>query len=174
MQKNLKFENMDKNETIENINNTKILNNNGNIKYNENINNIENTTQVCLCAIGKKENLYIKEFINHYKQLGYNHIYLYDNNDENDERFEDIIQEDINEGYVTLINYRGFRGTRNNPQLDAYYDCYEKNNRKYNWLSFFDTDEFLEIKPNNITIQEFFDNKRYNKCEDIKMHCIFR
>ena len=136
------------------------------------INSIENKTKVCLCAIGKKENLYIKEFINHYKQLGYNHIYLYDNNDENDERFEDIIQEDINEGYVTLINYRGFRGIKNNPQLDAYYDCYEKNNKKYKWLSFFDIDEFLEIKPNNITIQEFFDNKRYYKCEHIKMHWI--
>ena len=47
--------------------------------------------KVCLCVIGKKENLYIKEFINHYREIGYNHIYIYDNNDINSERIDSII-----------------------------------------------------------------------------------
>ena len=33
--------------------------------------------KVCLCVIGKKENLYVKEFIENYKNIGYNHIYIY-------------------------------------------------------------------------------------------------
>ena len=45
--------------------------------------------------ICKLENLYIQEFIEHYKKLGYNHIFIYDNNDINGERFEDVIQKEI-------------------------------------------------------------------------------
>ena len=45
------------------------------IQHNKNIIN------VCLCVIGKGEKLYVKEYINYYEKLGYNHIFLYDNND---------------------------------------------------------------------------------------------
>ena len=31
---------------------------------------------ICLCVIAKKENLYAKEYVNHYKKLGYKHIYI--------------------------------------------------------------------------------------------------
>ena len=129
-----------------------------NYKKNNSYSNFEkndNKTKVCLCVLGKKENLYIKEFVMHYEKLGFNHIFLYDNNDQNDERFEDIIQDEINKGFVSLINYRSYRGEKDNPQYDAYYDCYEKHNKNYNWIAFFDIDEYLEIKPNNITILEF-------------------
>ena len=34
-----------------------------------------------VCCIGKRENLYIREFVEWYKNLGFYHIYLYDNND---------------------------------------------------------------------------------------------
>ena len=88
-------------------------------------------TKVCLWIIGKKENLYANEYINHYKNLGYKHIYLYDNNDINDERFEDVLKREIKKNFVSIINYRGFRGLQNHPQFNAYYDCYEKNNKKY-------------------------------------------
>ena len=81
--------------------------------------------RVCLCAVGKKENLYAKEFINHYKKLGYNHIYIYDNNEINGERFEDVLQDEIKSNFVSIINYRGIR----NIQCRAYKDCYEKNNK---------------------------------------------
>ena len=138
---------------IKKFNNYNSNNNNNNSYYN--FEKINNKTKVCLCAIGKKENLYIKEFVTHYEKLGFDHIFLYDNNDENDERFEDIIQDEINKGFVSIINYRNYRGKNNNPQLTSYYDCYEKNNKTYNWIAFFDIDEYLEIKPNNITILEF-------------------
>ena len=123
--------------------------------------------RVCLCAVGKKENLYAKEFINHYKKLGYNHIYIYDNNEINGERFEDVLQDEIKSNFVSIINYRGIR----NIQCRAYKDCYEKNNKNYDWLSFFDFDEFLDIKAKNI--QEFLNNKRYEKCQNVKINFLF-
>ena len=129
-----------------------------------------NSTKACLCVIGKKENLYANEYIDHYRKIGYKHIFLYDNNDINEEKFEEVLKKDIKKGFVSIINYRGYRGLLNHPQFDAYYDCYEKNNKKYQWLSFFDFDEFLELIPNNLKINKFLNNKRYNKCENIKIN----
>ena len=128
----------------------------------------ENKIKVCLCSIGKEENLYIKEFVSHYKKIGYDNIFIYDNNDINGEKFEDVLQNEINEGLVSIINYRGYH----NSQLKSYFDCYEKNNHKCNWLSFFDIDEFLEINPPNLTVQEFLSNDRFNKCNNVKLNWV--
>ncbi len=60
----------------------------------------------------------------------YNHIFLYDNNDLNGEKFEDVLKEEINERLVSIINYRGKKGKKGKIggiQLEIYYDCYEKN-----------------------------------------------
>ena len=130
---------------------------------------ISKNLKICLCIMGKNENLYAKEYINHYKRIGYNHIFLYDNNDIDGERFDDELHEELNEGFLTIINYRGIG---NGPQLKIYYDCYEKNNQEYDWLSFFDFDEFLEL-PNNKNIQEFLANKRYKKCQNIKINALY-
>ena len=129
----------------------------------------EEKMKVCLCSIGKEENLYIKEFVSHYKKIGYTNIFIYDNNDINGEKFEEVLQNEINEGFVSIINFRGYH----NYQLKAYYDCYENNNHKCNWLSFFDMDEFLEINPPNLTVQEFLSNDRFNKCLNVKINWVF-
>ena len=42
-------------------------------------------------SIVKEENLYLKDFINHYKSLECNNFYIYVNNDINDERWEDVM-----------------------------------------------------------------------------------
>ena len=72
---------------------------------------------------------------------------------------------------VTLIDYRGLKGNnRNSPQMRAYYDCYEKHSKEYDWLSFFDKDEYLMLKPKGIKIQRFLENKRYNYCPIVKIN----
>ena len=96
--------------------------------------------------------------------MGYNKIFIYDHNDINGERFEDVIQDEINKGFVSIINYRGYKTP---IQLYSYQDCYEKNNLTYNWLSFFDFDEFLELKPKNIKIQNFLNDIRFKNCQNI-------
>ena len=123
-----------------------------------------------LINIYKNNLMNIKEYINHYKKLGYNKIFLYDNNDLDGERFESIIQKEIKEEYVTLIDYRGVRGQNINPQLKAFKDCYEKNSLKYDWLSFFDIDEYLKLIPSNLNIHNFLNNKRYKYCQNVKIN----
>ena len=72
--------------------------------------------------MGKRENLYINEYLNHYKNIGYDHVFLYDNNDIGDEKFEDIISKDLIGKFVTIKDYRGIKG-KNVPRLyEAYKD----------------------------------------------------
>ena len=139
-------------------------------RSNKSIDNANNTsTKVGLCIICKTENLYIQEFIDHYRNLGYNHIFIYDNNDVDGERLEDVIQKEIDKGFVSIINYRG---DKQRPIFRVYIDCYEKNNKDYDWLSFFDIDEFLELKPKGIKIQEFLNNERYKNCQNVKFNWV--
>ena len=108
----------------------------------------------------------------YYKKLGYDHIFIYDNNNINDERFQKVLLKHISDNFVTIIDYRGFRGKINKPQFDAYFDCYQKNSKNYDWLSFnFDFDEFLELK-NNISIKEFLSNNTFDKCQNIKINWV--
>ena len=37
-------------------------------------------TSIALCAIGRRENQYAPEWVSHYRALGFDHIYIYDNN----------------------------------------------------------------------------------------------
>ena len=136
-------------------------------KRKDNFLNFTSKTKVGLCIICKRENLYIQEFVNYYKNLGYNHIFIYDNNNIDEENFDTVLKKEIEENFVTVIDYRG---RNNNHQIfEAYIDCYEKNNKNYDWLSFFDIDEFLEL-TNNTNIQELLDNKRYKNCQNIKFN----
>ena len=142
------------------------------INAKEKINN-KSKTKVCLCCIGKKENLYIADFINHYQKLGYNHIYLYDNNNIDEERFDEVIKDKIDSGFVTVMNYRGYRGRKDDAQMDAYYDCYHRYNSECNWISFFDIDEYLflmTINGTKIRIQQYLDQPKFDHCETIKIN----
>lgn len=125
--------------------------------------------KVCLCVIGKRENRYAKEFVEHYKKIGYNKIFIYDNNEINDEKFEDVIQNEIDKGFVSIINYRGLKAR----QFHSYKDCYKNNNKNYDWLSFFDFDEFLELSPPFTVIQDYLGITKFKKCQNIKINWIY-
>ena len=124
--------------------------------------------KVAMCAIAKKENRYIKYFIKHYKDLEYNHFYLYDNNLSGRESLEDveIVKDGVKEGYITIIDYKNIP---NHPQMEAYYSCYENYNKEYDWISFYDIDEFLILKEKRIKIQHFVNHPRFNNCDNIKV-----
>jgi ABC-type branched-subunit amino acid transport system substrate-binding protein len=66
-----------------------------------------NTNEICLYTVGKEENAYILEYVEHYKSLGLDKIYLYDNNNIDGEKFEDVIDNYIKSGFVEIVNFRG-------------------------------------------------------------------
>ena len=63
--------------------------------------------KVCLCTPVKLENKYIKDFVQFYQKIGVDKIFLYDNNDKDGEKIEDIIPEYIKNGFVEISDWRG-------------------------------------------------------------------
>ena len=97
--------------------------------------------KVALCSIGRLENQYAVEFVEWYNKLGFDKIFIYDNNHGDEEHFEDVLQQYINDGLVEITDFRD----KEAAQLSAYNDCYEKHGKEYDWIAFFDFDEFLTL-----------------------------
>lgn len=115
------------------------------------------TGKVLLCCIGKMENNYIKEFVEYYKQIGFDNICLYDNNDIDGEKFDDVIGEYIDNGFVILKDWRG----KKLAQIPAYTDCYMTYKDQYDWIAYFDIDEFIHLE-NDSDIKSFLSKDIFN------------
>lgn len=107
---------------------------------------------VALGCCAKMEENYIIEWIQHYKKLGFSHIFIADNNaDDYEYPLIPIIQSYIDEGFVTVYDYHN---AIQPMQQKAYSDIYNIAKKEYDWIAFFDIDEFLEIN-NAKDIKEF-------------------
>lgn len=95
--------------------------------------------KIANCVPIKNENKYLREFVEFYKNIGYNNIILYDNNDINGEYPQEVINDYIDNGFVIYNNVRGEKKC----QLRVNSECLEKYNNHFEWISFFDCDEFL-------------------------------
>lgn len=84
------------------------------------------------------ENRYAREWVDYHLQLGFDRIYIYDNNRGQEEHFSDVLT-----GYdpdrLVIIDYRD----QESAQHDAYNDCYRRFGADCEWLAFFDFDEYL-------------------------------
>ena len=115
---------------------------------------------ICICSIGKNENLYIKEFLDYYLLLGVKKIIIFDNNDINGENFKEIIQKYYTSEEVDIIDVRGITSI----QIPIYNYCYQNNYDLYDWIGLIDIDEYIYIQ-NKQNINSYFYNKRFRKCE---------
>lgn len=116
-----------------------------------------NTGKIALCCIAKLENDYIRFFVDYYKNLHFDKIFIYDNNDLDGERIDDVLGDYIQSQQVEIIDYRG----RISPQLQAYQDCYDRFNKEYDWIAFFDCDEFLTFVDGTDDIHTFLSQDKY-------------
>ena len=101
--------------------------------------------RVALVCIAKKEENYIEEWIKYHLKIGFDHIYVY----QNDWRFEKDLPS------VTKFELDGI-----NKQREAYNDFIKKYHDKYDWIAFFDVDEFLVLKKHNdvkLFLNEYID-----------------
>ena len=115
------------------------------------------TGRVALCCIAKMENEYIRHYVEYYKKFGFDKIFIYDNNDPDGEWFEEVISDYLASGFVEIVDYRG----RKVAQLQAYQDCYGRHNREYDWMAFFDCDEFLTFADKSLDIHTFLSQKKF-------------
>lgn len=129
--------------------------------------------KVAVCAIAKNENLYIREWVEWYKHLGVDAIFLFDNNEIGGEQFEDVIGDYIDSGFVTVIDRRGeekgcvFDKEGINLQTKCYYECYENESMNFDWICFFDIDEFLTFRKNGLTLKGFLRQDKFDNFDTI-------
>ena len=152
-----------------NIPNSINIQNSINISSSINISNSINISdlKVCVCTLGRNENRYIREFVNHYKKYGVDKIFLYDNNLVDGEKFEDVINDYIQKGFVEILNWRG----RNAPVFSIMNECYKNNKDKYDWIIFYEIDEFLNLY-NYTNIKQFLSQSYFANCQIIHLNII--
>lgn len=134
-----------------------------------------------VCAILKNENLYLREWVEHYINLGFDKIILYDNNEINGEIPNVVIQDYIDKGIVDV--YSEFRGKKQissnyngsdswTPQVEAYNKCLNDYKDTLNWILFVDIDEFLTLEKHK-KIQYVFEDINYSIFDDLLIGSIF-
>ena len=123
---------------------------------------IDTNNSIAICVIGRLENNYIREFIEYYKKLGVDRIFLFDTNNELEENFNDEIGYYIKLGYVILIKfyYNIYGPTK--EVMEAYNFFIKEFSYMFDWCIFIDPDEYITLYKHN-SIKEYlselvFDN----------------
>ena len=122
--------------------------------------------KVALICCGRLENRYAVEFVEHYKQLGFDKLFILDNNHDDEEHFEDILQLYIDNNFITIFNYR------NLETVQGYIlDVYDKINNEYDWVFFCDFDEFLTLKEDK-NIKDYLSRECFKDYNQILINWI--
>ena len=132
-------------------------------KKSENLKEKNKTITVALCTMGRNENLYINEFVNHYLSLGVDTLFLYDDNIEEKDKFINVLpkKDSIVIKYTRDYNIKG--------QHEAFNHCYSTYKNDFDWFIMIDMDEYLVIK-NNDTLKGYLTDHVFDKCDFIKLH----
>jgi hypothetical protein len=105
--------------------------------------------KVALCCIAKNEDHYIKEWCEYHIKLGFDKIYIYENDWECT----------YNHNQIVKIPFPGQA-----KQVSAYNNWLNKFKHEFDFVAFFDVDEFLVLKKHE-SIQDFV--KDYRDCSGI-------
>lgn len=71
----------------------------------------------------------------------------------------------IESGFVELLNWRG----KTKHILNIMNDCYLNNNKKYDWLIFYEFDEYIFLKDFK-SVKTFLNDLRFDKCKKIQLN----
>lgn len=107
--------------------------------------------KAALICIAKNENNYIREWCEYHHALGFDKIYIYDNN--SGEYISDAVG-DL--PYVSInTRYRNVQQKCVEVQLKCYNEWYEKHRGEYTHFAFFDVDEYLAFSDKYAGLKEY-------------------
>ena len=95
--------------------------------------------KVAICAIGRNENRYAEEWVEHYKKIGVSKIFVYDNYFGFEEPLANTLKKYVDSGFVEIIDLPNKKAM----QKRAYEHCYKLHGNEYAWIGFLDFDEYL-------------------------------
>ena len=115
-------------------------------------------SKVGIIAIARNEALYIREWVDHHLDIGFDAIILADNDD------EFILPGIIEYPAVIHEDYCGI----DKVQAMAYTELYQKYKDRFDWLLFIDCDEFVMVDNQYKDIHDFLD--RFD-CDVVRISC---
>ena len=126
--------------------------------------------KTAVCTISKNEDQYLLEWIEYYKSIGFDNIVFYDNNNEDNENQYKIIKPYIDNGF---IKYHDFKNKHNCSQQHlAYVDCLRTYKDDFDWIAFFDVDEFLTLKEHTSIKHFLSSNNNFNNYWNIALRWV--
>ena len=120
----------------------------------------------CIIAKAKFENLYIREFVEYYINLGVEKFYFGDDNPEFVENLSDVLDDYIKKGIVDVE----FIYHRNIPHHDFCEYTFKAVHSRCKWILIFDVDEYLEFVDKNMTLKSYLEMPEFDKCDVIRIH----
>lgn len=115
--------------------------------------------QIVVCAMAKNEHLYIKDWAEHYLKLGFDKIYIYDNDDIGVTSITEFLPKSDK---IVVYDIRGQSGKA--LQHHIYTQFY--NTHKFDWCLFCDIDEFLVGITN---VHQWLEYPQYNQYMQIRV-----
>lgn len=109
--------------------------------------------KVALCCIGKNEKLYIADYVKHYKSIGFTNVIFHDNNNVGDDSQKEALKPYIDEGFVIYKDCRGMKSY----QIRCYEKCYSDYHNDYDYMCFYDCDEYLVMDDKFKNISDLLD-----------------
>lgn len=109
---------------------------------------------IIICGIFKNEARFLKEWIEYHELVGVEHFYLYNNN--STDNYKEVLEEYINRGIVTLIEWPIEQG-----QIQAYKHFSDNYWNESQWVSFLDIDEFYVPKKDKTLLEWIKRNDKF-------------
>lgn len=105
-----------------------------------------------LVCIAKNEDNYIQEWVDYHLMLGFSDVYVWQNNWRTS-----VLKES------ERVHLREIDGTH--KQIECYNMAIDELHKAYDWVAFFDIDEFLVLKPNCefSYVDEFLSQQKYSQ-----------
>lgn len=110
--------------------------------------------RISIVGIFKNESRFLKEWIEYHLMIGVDHFYMYNNNSEDD--FESVLKPYVEKGVVTLVEWK-----KNNAQMEAYQDFFERYGHETQWMVFLDLDEYIVPRYKSNLYEWIKDYERY-------------
>lgn len=101
---------------------------------------VKKTGKIALMAMGRHENQYAREWVEHHLSIGFDKIIIFDNNREGEERFADVLGDYVKKGRVIIEEHPEEYG-----MLPAFKKTYDERGKDFDWLMDLDFDEFLML-----------------------------
>jgi hypothetical protein len=119
---------------------------------------------ISICTLAKNENKYLREWVEHHLSLGFNVIYIYDNNGLDGEKVSDVVSD-----YPEVVVIEKYRGVREkNLQERIYTEFWHEYRKDSDWVAFIDVDEFIMLEDRD-TIQDFLSQDKFSAADVVRL-----